>query len=29
MTTSLTQPSSTARTCMTWAPWLASSIISS
>ena len=29
MTTSLTQPSSTARVCMTWAPWWASSIISS
>ena len=29
MTTLLTQPSSTARTCITWAPWWASSIISS
>ena len=29
MTTPLTQPSSTARTCMTWAPWWASSSISS
>ena len=29
MTTPLTQPSSTARVCMTWAPWWASSSISS
>ncbi len=29
MTTLLTHPSSTARTCMTWAPWWASSSISS
>ena len=29
ITTSLTQPSSTARVCITWAPWWASSIISS
>ena len=29
MTTPFTQPSSTARVCMTWAPWWASSSISS
>ena len=29
ITTPLTQPSSTARVCITWAPWWASSIISS